>query len=204
MKKLLLTVILAIVLLPMMARAEVNVQVSIPLPPAIVFPLPPSLVVIPETNVYVAPDAREDIFFSNGWWWRPWNGRWYRSRNYNSGWAHYGKVPPFYSRVPQTWRNDYRERQWKGHTWNYQHIPQRQLQNNWRGWEKNRYWEKRNYWGVQDLRSRRQSQEFHQSRSREPQRSGHQFQGGPYREVGQQGSQSQFPEARSHGNHRNR
>lgn len=202
MKKLLFTAILAIVLLPIMARAEVNVQVSIPLPPAIVFPMPPSLIVIPETNVYVAPDAREDIFFSNGWWWRPWNGRWYRSRNYNSGWVHYGHVPPFYSSVPPTWRNDYRERRWKGHTWNYQHIPQGQLQSNWRGWEKNRYWEKRNNWGVQDLRSRRQSQEFHQSRGFEPQRSGRQFQGGhPSREFGQQGSQPQFPEAKSHGNH---
>ncbi|MGA2527359.1 MAG: hypothetical protein ABSF79_12220, partial [Smithellaceae bacterium] len=65
--------------------------VSIALPPPIVFAAPPELVVIPETNVYAVPDVDVDIFFYSGWWWRPWEGRWYRSRNYNSGWGYYGE-----------------------------------------------------------------------------------------------------------------
>ena len=63
--------------IPTMAMgSRVDVGVSIPLPPAIVFGAPPQLVVIPETYVYVDPDVDVDIFFYGGWWWRPWEGRW--------------------------------------------------------------------------------------------------------------------------------
>ena len=44
------------------------------LPPPIPFAAPPELIVLPETYVYVAPDIDADIFFWNGWWWRPWEG----------------------------------------------------------------------------------------------------------------------------------
>ena len=70
-----------------------NVRVNFPMPPHIEFSAPPRLVVVPETYVYVAPDVEEEIFFSDGWWWRPWEGRWYRSRTYNSGWQHYRSTP---------------------------------------------------------------------------------------------------------------
>jgi len=60
--------------------AAVDIHISIPLPPPIVFPGPPELIVIPDTYVYVVPDIDADIFFGDGWWWRLWEGRWYRSR----------------------------------------------------------------------------------------------------------------------------
>ena len=75
-----------------------SVSIGLPLPPPIVFAAPPELMVLPETNVYVVPDVDVDIFFYNGWWWRPWEGRWYRSRDYSSGWGHYRNVPSFYPR----------------------------------------------------------------------------------------------------------
>ncbi|MCG7852783.1 MAG: hypothetical protein MIO92_09700, partial [Methanosarcinaceae archaeon] len=59
------------------------------LPPPIPFAAPPELIVLPETYVYVAPDIDVDLFFWNGWWWRPWEGRWFRSRNYNRDWGYY-------------------------------------------------------------------------------------------------------------------
>lgn len=195
MKKLLLTTILPalLVIIPLSAGAEVSVHVGIPLPPAIVFPFPPALVVIPETNVYAAPDREEDIFFFRGWWWRPWNGRWYRSRNYNGGWTHYKSVPAFYSRIPSTWREDYRGHRWKGHSWDYQRIPQHQVQDNWKGWEKSRHWESRNYWGVQGLRSRPETREIHQSRGPDTQQYGHQFRDDhPSREIEQRGHDHHF------------
>ncbi len=139
---------------PMSAMAKVDVHVSIPLPPPIVFSAPPSAVVIPETYVYTFPDVREEIFFFNGWWWRSWDGRWYRSRHYDSGWGYYKGVPAFYSKIPSNWRNDYRDHRWKGYHWNYQRIPQNQLQNNWKSWERNKYWEKQHSWGVKELRHR--------------------------------------------------
>ena len=116
MKKLLLgTILLALVLVfPIPTMARVDVGISISLPPLIVFGAPPEVVVIPETNVYAVPDLDVDIFFYNGWWWRPWEGRWYRSRNYSSGWGYYRSVPSFYRGIPSGWRNDYRERRWRG------------------------------------------------------------------------------------------
>lgn len=159
MKKFLLgTILLALGLaFPQLSMARVNVGISIALPPLVVFAEPPQLVVLPETNVYVVPDLEMDIFFYNGWWWRSWEDRWYRSRNYNSGWGHYRKVPSFYRQVPPGWRDDYREKRWKGHQWDNERIPHQQVKRNWRNWEKSRHWEKQNTWGVKNLRSRTES-----------------------------------------------
>jgi hypothetical protein len=161
MKKLLLgTIFLALVFVfPIPTMAGVDVHLSIPLPPLIVFAAPPEVVVIPETNVYAVPDLDVDIFFYSGWWWRPWEGRWYRSRNYSSGWGYYRNIPSFYRVIPSGWRNDYREHRWRGHQWDYQRIPHEQVQQNWRNWEKSRHWEKQNTWGVQDLKPRTRSQQ---------------------------------------------
>jgi len=127
--------------------------------PPITFHEPPELVVFPNTYIYVVPDASVDIFFYNGWWWRPWNGRWYRSEHYNSGWHHYRNTPSFYRNIPRGWRNDYRSHRWEGHQWNHERIPHKNVQRNWREWEKSRYWEKKHNWGVQMERSRTRSQE---------------------------------------------
>jgi len=175
MKKLLLgTMLLAsVIAVPLPTMARVDIGISISLPPLIVFAAPPEVVVIPETNVYVVPDLDVDIFFYNGWWWRPWEGRWYRSRQYNAGWVYYQSVPSFYVRIPSGWRDDYREHRWGGRQWDYQRIPHQQVQQNWRNWEKNKHWEKQNTWGVQDLRprtqTRPQSREAVQPQRQQPQ-----------------------------------
>ena len=161
MKRLLLGTILlgSVSVLPISAVAGVDVGINIALPPPIVFAAPPEVVVIPETYVYVVPDSDVDIFFYNGWWWRPWGGHWYRSHHYDSGWAYYQRVPSFYGGIPSGWRNDYRAHRWGGHQWNYQRIPHQQLQGNWSNWQKNRHWEKQQTWGVQGLKPRTRSQQ---------------------------------------------
>lgn len=161
MKKIFLgTIFLAwILVLPVPTMARVDVGINISLPPLIVFGASPEVVVIPETYVYVVPDSDVDIFFYNGWWWRPWEERWYRSRHYDSGWVYYQKVPSFYARIPSRWRDDYRDHRWGGHPWNYQRIPHQQLQQNWSSWEKNRHWEKQQTWGVQGLKPQTRSQQ---------------------------------------------
>jgi len=136
------------------AMAAVNVRVNIALPPVIEFGRSPELIVIPGTYVYTAPDVDVDIFFYNGWWWRPWEGRWYRSRHYDSGWAYYRSVPTFYKRIPPRWRDNYRDRQWEGYQWNYERIPENQVRVNWRTWADRRHWEKYNTWGVQGYNPR--------------------------------------------------
>ncbi len=158
------TILLALVsALPNPAMARVDIGISISLPPPIVFAAPPEVVVIPETYVYAVPDSDVDIFFYNGWWWRPWEGHWYRSRHYESGWAYYQRVPSFYAGIPSGWRNDYRDHRWGGHQWNYQRIPQQQLQGNWNNWQKSRHWEKQQTWGVQGLKPRTRSQQQSQA-----------------------------------------
>jgi len=81
MKRLLFGILLLafVIVVPIPTMAGVDVSVSIALPPPIVFSAPPEMIVLPETYVYVVPDVDVDIFFYDGWWWRPWEGRWYRS-----------------------------------------------------------------------------------------------------------------------------
>ena len=161
MKKLLLgTILLALVLVfPISTMAGVNVGINISLPPLIQFSAPPDMVAMPETNdVYVAPDINVDLFFWNGWWWRLWDGRWYCSHYYDRGWAYYNHVPSFYFDVDPGWRGYYRGHNWQGHRWNYERIPNRQLQQNWKSWQKNGYWGRQRTWGVQSYQPRPQQQ----------------------------------------------
>lgn len=176
--------------LPMPAMAGVDIHVSIPLPPPVVFSAPPVAVVIPGTYVYALPDVPEDIFFYGGWWWRPWEGRWYRSRQYHSGWSSYHGVPAFHSRIPTGWRNDYRARHWKGHPWDYRNIPPGQLPHNWKTWKRNKHWEKENNWGVRGMKFQPSSRKDHRKHvsQRRPGSGGHsphaQFhRGQPHRQV---------------------
>lgn len=114
--------------IPIPTLAQVSINIGIPLPPPIVFSAPPEVVLLPHTGVYVAPDLAVDLFFFDGWWWRSWEGRWYRSQNYRSGWGHYNGVPSFYGRVPPRWRDDYRAHRWNGHEFHYQRLSHSEFQ----------------------------------------------------------------------------
>ena len=123
-----------------MAEVSVHVNIPIPLPPPIVFPAPPEVVVVPGTDVYVVPDLNDEIFFYSGWWWRPWQGHWYRSRYYDRGWGYYRGTPTFHRHFYHGWRDDYRNHRWKGQPWEYHRIHHGDLNRNWRDWERTRYW----------------------------------------------------------------
>ena len=161
MKKLLLgTMLLALVIVvPVSTMAAADIYVNISLPPPIVFQEPPEVIVIPDTNdVYVVPYIDADLFFWNGWWWRLWEGRWYRSHYYDRGWGYYDNVPSFYFDVDPGWRGYYRDHNWYGHRWNHERIPYRQLQRNWKSWHNDRHWERQRTWGVQSYQPRPQQQ----------------------------------------------
>ncbi|OPY13517.1 MAG: hypothetical protein A4E69_01614 [Syntrophus sp. PtaB.Bin138] len=151
--------------LPLSAKAgvDVGVHIGIPLPPPIVFSVPPVTIVIPETYIYAVPDVPHDLFFYGGFWWRPWEGRWYRSPRYDKGWAYYQGAPAFYRHVPPAWRDDYRNRRWKGHPWNRHRVPASQLPQNWRGWERDKHWEKQQHWGVPAMKTPRGAPPPHRS-----------------------------------------
>ena len=173
MKKLFFgTLLLAVVIavpIATMAVVNVNIGIGIGLPPPIVFAAPPQLIVLPETYVYVCPDVDADMYFYNGWWWRLWEGRWYRSHYYNRGWGYYNNVPSFYFDVDPGWRGYYRDHNWYGHPWNYDRISNQQLQQNWKSWQNSRHWEKQGTWGVQGYQPRpqQQRQELRQQRQQQ-------------------------------------
>jgi hypothetical protein len=161
MKKLLFGIILLAlaIVVPISTMAGVNISIGISLPPPIVFEAAPDVIVLPDTNdVYVVPYIDVDMFYWNGWWWRPWKGHWYRSRYYNRGWAYYNNVPSFYFDVDPGWRGYYRDHNWYGHRWNYERIPNRRLQQNWKSWHNSRHWERQGTWGVQSYQPRPQQQ----------------------------------------------
>ena len=165
------TMLLALVIVvPIPTMAQVGISVSIGLPPPVVFAEPPAVIVIPDTpNVYVVPGIDVDLFFWNGWWWRPWQGGWYRSRYYNRGWGYYSNVPSFYYDVDPGWRGYYRDRNWYGHPWHYERIDHQRLQRNWKTWHNNRHWERQQTWGVQNYQPRpqHQRQELRQQRQQQ-------------------------------------
>ena len=171
MKKILFgTMFLALVIFtPIPTMAGVNISFGISFPPPIVFAAPPEVIVIPETYVYVVPDIDVDIFFWGGWWWRPWEGRWYRSQYYDRGWVYYSNVPSFYFDIDWGWRTYYRDHNWYGHRWDYQRIPYQNLHQNWKRWDNDRHWERQGTWGVQGYQPRpqQQRQELRQQRQHE-------------------------------------
>ncbi len=132
-----------IILFPVMSMARVDVRINIPLPPPIPFVAPPPLVVLPGTDIYAVPDVEGEIFFRQGWWWRHWEDRWYRSRNYDRGWVYYRGFPEWYNGIPHDWRDNYRNHIWRGHPWNYRPIPHGDVDRHWRGghWRHDHGWE---------------------------------------------------------------
>jgi hypothetical protein len=125
-----LAIVMSLFIVPCLAQA----RVVIPLPPLIPFLTPPLMVVLPDTDVYVAPDCDQDIYFSGGWWWRPWGGRWYRSLNYDSGWEFYNGVPGWYGGVYPHWRDNYRNHMWGGQRWDYHPVRYGDVRTNWKTW----------------------------------------------------------------------
>jgi hypothetical protein len=130
----------SVMIVSLPAMAQVNIDVG-PLATSEYLEVPPvtseyieapDVIPLPETdNVYVVPDLDIDVFFWNGWWWRPWQGGWYRSRYYSRGWGHYGGIPTFYYDVDPGWRGYYRDRNWYGNPWHYERIHYRYLHQNW-------------------------------------------------------------------------
>jgi hypothetical protein len=172
MKKLIFGAILLalVIVVPVSTIAQVEISVSIALPPLIAFAAPPDVIVLPDTDdVYVVPDLGIDLFFWGGWWWRLWEGHWYRSHYYDRGWGYYSYVPRFYHDVDPSWRSYYRDHDWRGYRWDYERIPDQRLRKNWNTWRSDGYWQRQRTWGVegyrplpprqrQDLRNWRQEQ----------------------------------------------
>ncbi len=141
------------------ARVDIDIGINLPL---FRFSAPPELVVIPGTYVYYVPGAEVDVLFYHGYWYRPYEGRWFRASSYNGPWRYIrerqvpGEViglPPDYRNIPP------------GH----RRIPYRDFNRNWRRWERDRYWDRDENWrgGRGEGRREEKREERHEERERE-------------------------------------
>jgi hypothetical protein len=119
---------------------NVSVGVGIPFPP-VVFTSEPQLVALPGTYVYAAPEYPDvEVYFVDGWWWRPWEGHWYRSHYYDRDWVSYNSTPYFYRSIPRDWRTQYSRNEWGGRPWNHEAVSYNDVQRNWSSWKREGRW----------------------------------------------------------------
>ncbi len=118
--------------------AGVQVELNFGLP-AVVIHTPPPVVVIPGTYVYMVPDIGISILFYQGYWYRPYEGRWFRADSYNGPWVYIEpyrvpaalvELPPDYWRLPP----------------GFHRIPYAEFRGNWERWEHERHWDRDRDW----------------------------------------------------------
>ncbi len=143
MKKWIMTAVVVgifsgIMVFPGKSDAEINLSVSIPLP-GLGIVAPPAMMVIPGTYAYFAPDVSADLFFYRGYWYRPYQGEWYYSAEFNGPWGRLAignvpsplvNLPPDYRRVPS----------------GYERMRYGTVKRNWRRWEEERHWDSGRGW----------------------------------------------------------
>jgi hypothetical protein len=81
------------------------------------------------------------MLFYQGYWYRPYEGHWFRSRSYNGPWQYREQVPGPIVQLPPNYYRVYREPPPE-----YRRVPYGQVKENWNNWERTRYWEKDEYW----------------------------------------------------------
>jgi hypothetical protein len=94
---------------------DVNINITVPVPPPIVVEAPPEMVIIPEAGVYVMVGAPYDIYFISGRYYYFHKGYWYRGRGYNGPWIHVERrmLPPGLRKYKIERLHKFREHAWK-------------------------------------------------------------------------------------------
>ncbi len=134
MKRLLLSLALASSLLPLTARAQVEMSISVGLPVA-----PPLVVVQP--GVQVVENYPEEVFFVGGWYWCRRGPYWYRAPSPRASFAYVepGYVPTRLAYMPPP-----------GH---YKHWRREQLREDHRWWKEHEH-DRRRAWAEHERERR--------------------------------------------------
>lgn len=105
-------------------------------PPVLTIPRPGTLYFMPSFGIYYMPDSRLQIFFYGGFWYRQYEGHWYRGREYRGPWNE------LYDRdLPRTFRDlprDYRSRKYRADKVPYGHWKKRRDDDRDRRWDRDR------------------------------------------------------------------
>ncbi len=120
------------------AAAKMGISINIGLP-SLVLPAPPPVVVVPGTYVYAVPDIDATLLFCGGYWYRPYEGRWYIASSYNGSWAfiELSRVPRVLIEHPISY--------WRVPP-GYHHIPYAEFHENWSRWGRERHWDRDRDW----------------------------------------------------------
>lgn len=157
MKKLLFGAVflLGISLFPVTGMADVQVGISIGVPPPLPFGTPSELVVVPSgpNYVYMVPGT-VGLYFYGGYWYRHHGGYWFRAATFGDPWApvEVTLVPAPVVVVPP----DYILNMPPG----YHRIHYHDFHRHWRDWERRRYWHN-HHWFKDHSRRHWAGQEFH-------------------------------------------
>ena len=118
-------------------------------PAVITLSVEPELIVIPGTDTYYMDGYRSDVFFCDGFWYRPWHGGWYRSDSYSGRWVtvRAEMVPHDVYAPPHNWRQS---------IVSAPRMRYGEVRDNWQGWKSNNYW-KSNGWKRQGPTGRNQN-----------------------------------------------
>jgi hypothetical protein len=93
---------------PALAQVDVDIHITVPPPPAIVFRSEPEVVVVPQTRVYYVPAVTEyDMYRFGSHWYINRDGYWYRSKAYRGPFAvvEHHRVPREIVVVPSEYRH---------------------------------------------------------------------------------------------------
>ncbi len=141
MKKLIVCISVAVLLIPVLADKGFAADVDIgdiftefTGPPAVKFAQEPEVVAIPGRYAYFIPDIDADIFFYRGNWYRLYRNRWFLSDSYKGPWDRVREVPSALKDLPSDYRSVPR---------GYNRVPYGDLSSNWERWEREKYWDRR-------------------------------------------------------------
>lgn len=136
-KSVFLIVSLLFVIYTPLVGAEVDVNISIGIPPPLAFTAPPYVVVVPSgpAYVYMVP-GMPGLYFYNSFWYRFHGGHWYWAHTYNGRWGYIERhlVPRFIIDVPPDYYRHLPPR--------YYRIHYRDLDRHWYRWDKSRHWDR--------------------------------------------------------------
>lgn len=137
---------LLVLVLSFAFASSLNAETAALNPPQMHFENEPNLYIIPGTYIYYFNSNNSDFYFSDGYWWRYWNMRWYRASIYTGPWSYMERryISQPLQRLPARWRYEYSYAE---------RVKWNEVRNHHREWERNRYWNKRG-WIRNDVNAR--------------------------------------------------
>lgn len=82
-----LTLLIAITGSQALGEVNVNINIDVPMPPAIVVEAPPAMIFLPQPGLYVAVGIPYSIFFHSSHYFYFHNDHWFRAPGYGGPWA---------------------------------------------------------------------------------------------------------------------